>query len=73
MEEVYRYDGVGENLHIVVDDLKVEDGSLTFCAKCIEEADRCSEAQKVAERVCIAPLRPLTEEERASAIRRAST
>lgn len=66
--EVYRHDGVGGNLHIVVDDLNVDDGDLSFCAKCIEEQDR-PVAQRIAERACLAALTPLTPEERASAIR----
>lgn len=69
VKEVYRHNGVGGNLHVVVDDYNVLDDSLAACAKWIEEDDRCSEAQRRAERACLAALTPLTPEERASAIR----
>lgn len=59
----------GGNLHIVIDDYNVEDEHLEFCAaRHAEHVGTDDPALVDAEARCIDALRPLTEEERVSAI-----
>lgn len=69
--EVYEHSLSGGWLHIVVDDWNLEDGHLDTCAVCIDEnAATTDPARIAAERACLAGLRVLTEDERASALAR---
>ena len=77
IRELYRHSAVGGRLHIVTDDVGVEDAHVEFCAKEIANADgpgdpwadSSTPEQLAAERACLAALQPLTPDERASAIK----
>jgi hypothetical protein len=67
--EVYEYSCVGGNLHITVEDWNLEDGNLDFCAGSIREnVHEAGPEQLAAESRCLALLRELTEDGRASAL-----
>lgn len=69
IEKVYKYNGAGGNLHVVLDDWNIEDCHVftDFNDKYIEEHKE-SEGQYKAEKECIAQLRLMNEKERASAL-----
>jgi hypothetical protein len=67
--EVYEYSCVGGNLHITLDDWNLGDGNLDSCAQSIREnVHEAGPEQLEAESRCLALLRALTEDERASAL-----
>jgi len=67
--EVYRWNEVGGNLHIVIDDMNVEDHWLASCRQSIEKNESGGQQGQVkAELACLAVMQPLTESERIKAI-----
>jgi hypothetical protein len=67
--EVYGYSCVGGNLHITLDDWNLGDGNLDFCASSIREnVHEAGPEQLDAESRCLALLRALDEDGRASAL-----
>ena len=74
IQAVYAFSVVGGHLHIVLDDVNVGDEHLDFCENEIssrgdDDPHGRDPEQMAAERACLALLRPMTEDERASAIR----
>jgi hypothetical protein len=66
---VYRHSCIGGNLHVAIDDWNLEDENLDFCASSIREnVHEAGPEQLDAESRCLALLRALTEDERASAM-----
>jgi hypothetical protein len=67
--EVYRHSCVGGNLHIALDDWNIEDGNLDSCASSIRENVHEGDPEQLeAESRCLALLRALGEDGRASAL-----
>jgi hypothetical protein len=67
--EVYRHSCVGGNLHIALDDWNLGDGNLDSCAGSIRENVHEAEPEQLdAESRCLALLRSLDEDARASAL-----
>jgi hypothetical protein len=59
----------GGYLHIVVDDWNLEDGNLNFCERVLRaDEDRIGTAGLALHGNCLRALRPLSEEERSSAL-----
>jgi hypothetical protein len=66
---VYEHSCVGGNLHITLDDWNLADGNLDFCAGSIREnVHEAGPEQLDAENRCLALLRALDEDGRASAL-----
>jgi hypothetical protein len=66
---VYDFSCVGGDLHIVIDDWNLEDDNLEWCAGEIDKNEfHASTEQLASERLCLDLLRPLSEDERASAL-----
>jgi hypothetical protein len=66
---VYEFSCVGGNLHIALDAWNLGDGKLDFCAGSIRDNVHEADPHQLAcESRCLALLRALTEDERASAL-----
>lgn len=66
---VYEHSCVGGNLHIILDDWNVEDGNLAFCADYVKVNPHDYPAEQLEyERHCLEALRPLSVDERYSAL-----
>ena len=63
---VYELAAAGGNLHIVIDDWNLEDGSLEFCKEGIDE--EAMDDKRQAESKCLKAMKALNFDERASAM-----
>lgn len=77
VEEVYEHNGVGGNLHVVLDDWNLDDHNLAFCEEQIAKGGYVSSdwpdephstEQLAAEFLCLQALKAMTEEERYSGL-----
>jgi hypothetical protein len=68
--EVYGFNGVGGNAHIVLDDWNIDDDDIRWCLDVAmkENAHEADTDQLAAERACLEALLALSLDERASAL-----
>lgn len=70
--EVYKHHSVSGGLHIVIDDWNIETEHVVWCRYHLDEyGGEAGSELRAAEERCVAALLPLSEDERASALKMA--
>jgi hypothetical protein len=69
IELIYEYHLAGGGLHIILDDWNLDDGSLRFCRKYIEDTNYDVDPEQLqAELTCLELFEKLSENDRAAAL-----
>lgn len=66
VDELYQFNPVGGHLHIVTDDWNLEDHSVEFCRKYVEEQEPTEQTHVEAQIIQL--MQPMSEEERGAVL-----